>query len=158
MVPLLAEAASSSSLPITTIVMGLFGGLALFLYGIDLMSDALKLVAGDGLRTVLAKLTTNRFTGVLAGATVTAIIQSSSVTTVLVVGFISAGLMNLNQAIGVIMGANIGTTITAQIIAFKVTHFALAFVALGFFQQVIFKNNRVRQIGLILLGLGLIFF
>ncbi len=158
MVPLLAEAASSSSLPITTIVMGLFGGLALFLYGIDLMSDALKLVAGDGLRTVLAKLTTNRFTGVLAGATVTAIIQSSSVTTVLVVGFISAGLMNLNQAIGVIMGANIGTTITAQIIAFKVTHFALAFVALGFFQQFIFKNNRVRQIGLILLGLGLIFF
>ena len=156
MFPIFAEA--SSALPVATIVMSLFGGLALFLYGIDLMSDSLKLVAGDGLRTVLARLTTNRFTGVLAGATVTAIIQSSSVTTVLVVGFISAGLMNLTQAIGVIMGANIGTTITAQIIAFKVTHFALAFIALGFFLQFVFKNNRVRQSGLIILGLGLIFF
>ena len=159
MLVLFAETATASAdLPIAAIIMGLFGGLALFLYGIDLMADAIKLVAGDGLREVLSKLTTNRFTGVIAGATVTAIIQSSSVTTVLLVGFISAGLMNLTQAIGVIMGANIGSTITAQIIAFKVTHFALAFVAIGFFLQFVFNKKRVRNYGHIIMGLGLIFF
>ena len=125
-------AATTDSLEIGAIAMALFGGLALFLYGMDQMSDALKLVAGDGRKRVLAKLTTNRFTGAIAGAIVTAVIQSSSITTVLVVGFISAGLMSLSQSAGVIMGANIGTTITAQIIAFKVTHYALILVAVGF--------------------------
>lgn len=138
--------------------MGLFGGLALFLFGMDLMANALKMVAGEGMRTVLAKLTTNRITGAIAGAVVTAIIQSSSVTTVLLVGFISAGLMNLTQAIGVIMGANIGTTITAQIIAFKITHYALVLVALGFLVQFVFKSERVRSYGTAILGLGLIFY
>ena len=147
-----------TSLPLDTIAMGLFGGLALFLFGMDLMADALKRVAGEGMRSILAKVTTNRFTGALAGATVTAIIQSSSVTTVLLVGFISAGLMNLTQAIGVIMGANIGTTVTAQIIAFKVTHYALIPVALGFLLQFAFKGDRVRNYGTAILGLGLIFF
>ena len=156
---ILADAAvASGSLPVASIVMELFGGLALFLLGMDLMADALKLVAGEGMRKVLAKLTTNRFTGVIAGATVTAIIQSSSVTTVLLVGFISAGLMTFTQAVGVIMGANIGTTITAQIIAFKVTYYALAIVALGFLLQFVFKNERVRNYGHVILGLGLIFF
>lgn len=149
--------AETSALSLGPIMIGLLGGLALFLFGIELMSEALKQAAGDGMRKILAKLTTNRFTAVLAGAVVTAIIQSSSVTTVLLVGFISAGLMNFTQAIGVIMGANIGTTITAQIIAFKVTHFALAFIALGFFLQFIFKREAFKNYGNIILGLGLIF-
>ncbi|MGI9239875.1 MAG: Na/Pi cotransporter family protein [Verrucomicrobiales bacterium] len=150
--------ADSASLPYPTILMGLFGGLALFLFGMELMANALKMVAGEGMRTVLGKLTTNRFTGAIAGATVTAIIQSSSVTTVLVVGFISAGLMNLTQAVGVIMGANIGTTVTAQIIAFKITHYALVLVALGFLLQFVFRSERVRSYGNAVLGLGLIFY
>lgn len=158
MIQTLADTATAAPLPIVAIVMGLFGGLALFLFGLDLIAHTLKLVSGHGMRKVLAKLTTNRFTGVLAGATVTAIIQSSSVTTVLLVGFISAGLMNLTQAIGVIMGANIGSTVTAQIIAFKVTHYALAFVAVGFFTHFIFKAERVRNLGHFVMGLGLIFF
>jgi phosphate:Na+ symporter len=150
--------AESPPLPVAAIAMGLFGGLALFLFGMDLMANALKMVAGEGMRTVLAKLTSNRFTGALAGAAVTAIIQSSSVTTVLLVGFISAGLMNLTQAIGVIMGANIGTTVTAQIIAFKITHYALVLVASGFLVQFVFKNERLRSYGNAILGLGLIFY
>lgn len=141
-----------------TIIMGLLGGLALFLLGMDMMSEALKLIAGDGLRTMLARLTKNRFTGAAAGAVVTSIIQSSSVTTVLVVGFISAGLMNLSQSIGIIMGANIGTTMTAQIIAFKVTKYALALIAGGFSMTFIFKNERVRHYGKAIMGLGLVFF
>ena len=146
------------SLQVGSILMGLIGGLALFLFGLDQMSDALKLIAGDGMKKVLAKLTTNRFTGALAGAFVTAIIQSSSVTTVLVVGFISAGLMSLTQSIGVIMGANIGTTITAQLVAFKVTHYALVLVAAGFFMLFGSKNEKLRHYGHMIMGLGLIFF
>ena len=103
------------------LAMGLFGGLAIFLFGMEQMAEALKAVAGEQMKNILARLTTNRFVGVLTGAFVTAVIQSSSVTTVLLVGFISAGLMSLSQSIGVIMGANIGTTITAQIVAFKIT-------------------------------------
>ncbi|MEP0548823.1 MAG: Na/Pi cotransporter family protein [Rhodothermales bacterium] len=140
------------------IVIGLAGGLALFLFGMEQMTDALKQVAGGGMKTLLARLTKNRFTGVLAGALVTAVIQSSSVTTVLVVGFISAGLMTLPQSIGVILGAGIGTTLTAQIVAFKVTQYALVLVAVGFVMQFVSKRDRVRQYGTMVLGLGLIFF
>jgi len=114
------------------VVAGLAGGLALFLFGMDQLSGGLKAVAGDRMRNVLARLTANRFLAALTGAFVTAVIQSSSVTTVLVVGFISAGLMTLSQSVGVIMGANIGTTVTAQIIAFKVADQALLIVAFGF--------------------------
>ncbi|MDP7016057.1 MAG: Na/Pi cotransporter family protein [Pirellulaceae bacterium] len=153
---LLAE--TTTELQVDDILMGLVGGLALFLFGLDQMSDALKLIAGDGMKKVLAKLTANRFTGALAGAFVTAIIQSSSVTTVLVVGFISAGLMSLSQSIGVIMGANIGTTVTAQLVAFKITHYALVLVAVGFFMLFISKNGKVRHYGHMIMGLGLIFF
>ena len=106
--------------------MGLFGGLALFLFGMEQMSDALKSALGDQMKTLLAKLTSNRFTGALTGAFVTAVVQSSSVTTVLVVGFVSAGMMSMSQSIGVIMGANVGTTVTAQIVAFKVEEIANA--------------------------------
>ena len=154
---LLAEV-TTESLQVGSILMGLIGGLALFLFGLDQMSDTLKLIAGDRMKTVLAKLTTNRFTGALAGAFVTGIIQSSSVTTVLVVGFISAGLMTLTQSIGVIMGANIGTTVTAQLIAFKVTHYALLLVASGFFMLFCSKKEKVRHYGHMIMGLGLIFF
>ena len=112
--------------------MNLFGGLALFLYGMDKMAESLKAVAGERMKLILARLTTNRFMGAATGAFVTAVIQSSSITTVLVVGFISAGLMSMSQSIGVIMGANIGTTVTAQIVAFKVTKAALLMIAVGF--------------------------
>ena len=108
---------------------------------------ALKLIAGDRLRQILSKLTTNRFAGAAAGAAVTSIIQSSSVTTVLVVGFISAGLMNLSQSIGIIMGANIGTTMTAQVIAFKVTNYALLLIGIGFSLSFFLKKERLRHYG-----------
>ncbi len=138
--------------------MNLFGGLAIFLFGMDQMSDALKAVAGERMKVVLAKLTTNRFMGAITGAFVTAVIQSSSVTTVLVVGFITAGLMSLAQSIGVIMGANIGTTITAQIVAFKVTKAALLMVAVGFTMMFFSHQDRIKQYGAMLMGLGLVFF
>jgi len=154
---LLAEM-TVGSLHVGGIIMGLLGGLALFLFGMDQLAGALKRVAGEGMKNLLARLTTNRFTGAIAGALVTAVIQSSSVTTVLVVGFISAGLMSLTQSVGVIMGANVGTTITAQIIAFKVTKYALGMVAIGFAAQFSFKNETVRQYGSMIMGLGLVFF
>ncbi|MCP5093560.1 MAG: Na/Pi cotransporter family protein [Gammaproteobacteria bacterium] len=138
--------------------MQLVGGLALFLFGIDQMTDALKAVAGERMRTVLATLTANRFMGALTGAFATAIIQSSSVTTVLVVGFTTAGLMSFSQSIGVIMGANIGTTITAQIVAFKITKIALLMVAVGFAFLFFSKKDRLRHYGAIIMGVGLVFF
>ncbi len=136
----------------------LFGGLALFLYGMEQMAGALKAVAGERMKVILAKLTTNRFMGAITGAFVTAVIQSSSVTTVLVVGFISAGLMSMSQSIGVIMGANIGTTITAQIIAFKITKYAMLMIAIGFSGLFFSKKEQLRHYGAMLMGLGLIFF
>ena len=138
--------------------MQLLGGLALFLFGMEQMSDALKAVAGERMKHILATLTTNRVTGALTGAFVTAIIQSSSVTTVLVVGFVSAGLMTFAQTLGVIFGANIGTTITAQIVAFKVTKLALGMVAAGFGMSLLGKRENIKQYGFMLMGLGLVFF
>ncbi len=149
---------TASTLQIGSIIVGLLGGLALFLYGMEQMTDALKIIAGGRMKNLLAQLTTNRFKGVFTGAFVTAIIQSSSVTTVLVVGFVSAGLLTLSQSIGIIMGAEIGTTITAQIIAFKVTKFALALIAVGFAMQFFSRTKRRRQYGLMVMGFGLIFF
>ncbi len=139
------------------LAMELLGGLALFLYGMDKMSEALKLAAGTRLKTILEKLTGNRLMGVLSGAFVTAAIQSSSVTTVLVVGFISAGVMSLSQSIGVIMGANIGTTITGQIIAFQVTRYALGMIAVGFGLVFLTKRESLRVQGRGIMGLGLVF-
>lgn len=134
------------------------GGLALFLFGMEQMSDGLKAAAGGQLKVLLSKVTANRLVGVSTGAAVTAIIQSSSVTTVLVVGFVSAGLMSMAQSVPVIMGANIGTTITAQIVAFKVTEIALPMIAVGFAMQFLGKRDRVRHYGAMLMGLGLVFF
>jgi phosphate:Na+ symporter len=138
--------------------MGLFGGLALFLHGLDQLSTSLKAVAGTRMKFILSRLTTNRFTAVLTGAAVTAVIQSSSVTTVLVVGFITAGLMTMVQSIGVIMGANIGTTVTAQIMAFHVTEYALLLIALGFAVVFLGRRERIKHHGRVILGLGLVFF
>ncbi len=137
---------------------GLFGGLALFLFGMDIMTKALKLTAGDHMKDLLARFTRNRFVGAGMGAIITSIIQSSSVTTVLLVGFISAGIMSMAQSVPVIIGANIGTTITAQILAFKVTKLALLLIAVGFFLSFVSKKNQLRQYGFMIMGLGLVFF
>ena len=156
--PVFAASGMEADIDWLSMGMKLLGGLALFLYGMEQMADALKAAAGERMKLILAKLTTNRFMGAITGAFVTAIIQSSSVTTVLVVGFITAGLMSMAQSIGVIMGANIGTTITAQIVAFKVTKFALLMVAGGFGMLFFSKQEKIRQYGGMLMGLGLVFF
>jgi len=140
------------------VVIGLLGGLALFLYGMEKMSDALKNVAGEKMKDILAMLSNNRFMGLITGAGVTAVIQSSSVTTVMLVGFVSANLMSLSQTIGVILGADIGTTITAQIVAFKVTKYALLLLAAGFAMLFISKKEKIQQYGYMVMGLGMIFF
>lgn len=111
---------------------GLLGGLAIFLYGMEMMSNGLELVAGDKLRVVIEKMTSNFFKAILVGTFVTAIIQSSSATTVMVVGFVNAGLMNIYQAIGIIMGANIGTTITGQLVALNISAMAPIIAFVGF--------------------------
>ncbi len=152
--------AGSGGKPMDWFKMGmtLLGGLAIFLYGMELMTDSLRAVAGDRMKMILEKLTGNRVAGVITGAGVTAVVQSSSVTTVIVVGFVTAGLMNLAQATGVIMGANIGTTITAQIVAFKVTKYALLMVAGGFGMMMLGRKENVKHWGTMLMGLGLVFF
>lgn len=137
--------------------LGLIGGLALFLFGLQQLTGGLKAAGGSAMKQVLSKLTRNRFSAALAGTLVTAVIQSSSVTTVLVVGFISAGVLSFANSIGVILGANIGTTITAQIIAFKITESALLLVAVGLVLQLIAHRQAWRHYGTILIGLGLIF-
>ncbi|MDH3611879.1 MAG: Na/Pi cotransporter family protein [Gammaproteobacteria bacterium] len=148
----------NSTIDLWPMLIGLLGGLAIFLFGLDQLTDMLKATAGARMRDGLARITTNRFKGVVAGAFTTAVIQSSSVTTVLVVGFVSAGLMTLQQSIGVIMGASIGTTVTAQIVAFKVTQYALVAVIIGFVMQFFFQNHRVKRYGMMVLGLGLVFY
>jgi phosphate:Na+ symporter len=137
---------------------GLLGGLALFLYGMEKMTDGLKAAAGRQMNILLAKLTRTPLLGAITGAVVTAVIQSSSVTTVLVVGFVSAGLMTLVQSVGVIFGANVGTTVTAQIVAFNTTALALPLITVGFGMSFIWKQGVVRHYGSMLLGLGLIFY
>ncbi len=140
------------------IIMGLFGGLALFLFGLDQLATGLQAAAGESMKTFLAKLTKNRVLGAITGAVVTAVLNSSSVTTVLVVGFISAGLMTLSQSIAVIMGANIGSTATAQIVAFNVTRYALMMIGIGFVMLFAGKRDKVRQWGSMIMGLGLVFY
>ncbi len=138
--------------------MGLFGGLALFLAGLEVLSEGLKKAAGDTLRTILQKLTVNRFLGAITGAFVTGVLNSSSVTTVLVVGFVTAGVMTLAQSVGVIMGANIGSTVTAQLLAFNLSAYALIPVALGFFMSFAGKTERIKHVGMMIMGLGLVFY
>jgi phosphate:Na+ symporter len=139
------------------LIFGLLGGLALFLYGMGQMADSLTIIAGDRMKSILARLTRNRVTGVLTGALFTAVIQSSSVTTVLVVGFVSAGIMTLTQSVGVILGTGIGTTITAQIIAFNIKEYSLLLVAVGFLVMFVAKREITRHYGTAIMALGLVF-
>ncbi len=140
------------------LIFGLLGGLGMFLFGMKIMSEGLQKIAGDRMRKILSALTSNRLIGTLVGIAVTAIIQSSSATTVMVVGFVNAGLLSLVQSIGVVLGANIGTTITAQLIAFKITKFALPAIGLGTGLKLFSKNKKYVYIGEIILGFGLLFF
>lgn len=140
-----------------TEILMMLGGLALFLYGMQMMSSGLEAAAGAKMKTILEKLTSNRIKGVLAGAGITAVIQSSSATTVMVVGFVSAGLMTLNQAVWVIMGANIGTTITGQMIALDVSEIAPLITFIGVVMIVFFKGEEKHHIGNIVAGLGVLF-
>ncbi len=140
------------------LIFGLLGGLGMFLFGMKTMSEGLQKIAGDKMRKILAALTNNRLIGALVGIAVTAIIQSSSATTVMVVGFVNAGLLSLMQSIGVILGANVGTTVTAQLIAFKITKFALPAIGLGAAFKLFSKNKKYVYIGEIVLGFGLLFF
>jgi len=138
--------------------LGLFGGLALFLGGLQQLSDGMKKAAGQTLTTVLGRLTTNRFMGALTGAFITGILNSSTVTTLLVVGFISSGMMTLTQSVGVIMGANIGSTVTAQLLAFNLSAYSLGPVAVGFFMLFSAKREKVKHYGMMIMGIGLVFY
>ena len=135
----------------------LVGGLALFLFGLELMTGGLKAIAGSRLQDLLGKLTANRFRGVLAGAFVTALLNSSTITTVLMVGFVSAGLMTLSQSVPMIMGANIGSTVTAQIIAFDVSALTPFMLAFGFLFHAFSRHQLLQQLGSVVLGLGMLF-
>ncbi len=140
------------------LVFGLLGGLGLFLFGMKIMSEGLQKIAGSRMRKILGALTNNRIVGTLVGIAVTTIIQSSSATTVMVVGFVNAGLMSLVQSIGIILGANIGTTVTAQLIAFKITKYALPAIGIGAGFKLFSKNKKWSYLGEVLLGFGLLFF
>lgn len=136
---------------------GVLGGLGLFLYGMNLMGTGLQKAAGKKLKRLIEVLTSNRFMGVIVGTAVTAVIQSSSATTVMVIGFVNAGLMTLNQAVGVIMGANIGTTITAQLIAFKLSDYAPIVVAIGVAIWLFSSKKKNKEIAEIMIGFGILF-
>lgn len=139
------------------IVFGLLGGLAMFLYGMNSMSDALQKAAGERMKRILGFLTKNPLMGALAGALVTAVLQSSSATTVMVIGFVSAGLMSLPQAISVIFGANIGTTMTAQLMAFKISNYIYPIIFIGFIMNFVFKKEKIRNVGMVIFSFGLLF-
>ncbi len=139
------------------VVFGLIGGLALFLYGMNSMSDALQKAAGDKMKKVLGFLTKNPIMGALAGMLVTAVLQSSSATTVMVIGFVSAGLMSLPQAISVIFGANIGTTMTAQLMAFKISNYIYPIIFIGFMLCFLGKKEKIKNIGMVIFSFGLLF-
>lgn len=139
------------------IVFGLLGGLAIFIFGMNMMSECLQKAAGEKMKGILAMLTKNPVMGVLAGALATAVLQSSSATTVMAVGFVSAGFMNLQQAVSIILGANIGTTITAQVIAFKISDYIYLFIFFGFVVYYVAKTEKLKNIGQTFFAFGLLF-
>lgn len=155
-----SSSAGSSPKEISIFLMftSLFGGLGMFLYGMEMMSGGMKIAAGNKMRSVLEKLTSNRFLAVGVGAFVTMVIQSSSATTVMLVSFVNSGLLTFVQGLGVILGSNIGSTITAQIVAFKVTDYALALVAVGALMALFSKKDSTKNIGFVILGFGLLFY
>ena len=140
------------------LIVGLLGGLAFFLYGMEKMSEGMKKSAGNQMRTILAALTRSRIIGMLVGAFVTMVIQSSSATTVILVSLVQSGLMRSAQSLGVILGADIGTTITAQLIAFKLTDYALLMAACGFAMRMLGKSEKIREVGDVILGFGILFY
>mgnify|MGYP001556980578 CR=1 FL=1 len=156
--PALAAADTGHEVDWFSLGMGLFGGLAVFLIGLEHLSAALQAAAGERLKMLLATFTQNQLKGALTGAFITALLNSSTVTTILVVSFVTAGVMSLTQSIGVIFGANVGSTITAQIIAFNVSQYALAMIAAGFAMRLIAKTENMQHYGSMLTGLGMIFF
>lgn len=139
------------------VIFGLVGGLAIFIYGMNMMSECLQKAAGEKMKSILSMLTKNPVLGVLAGALTTAVLQSSSATTVMAIGFVSAGLMSLPQAISIILGANIGTTMTAQIIAFKISDYIYLFIFVGFIIAFMSKKEKVKNIGQTIFAFGLLF-
>ncbi|WP_425348944.1 Na/Pi cotransporter family protein [Halalkalibacter urbisdiaboli] len=145
-------------LDLQTLLFMFFGGLGIFLFGIKYMGDGLQRTAGDRLREILDRFTTNPLMGVLAGIVVTILLQTSTGTTVLTIGLVNAGFMTLKQSIGVIMGANIGTTVTAFIIGIKISKYALPIIAVGTFLIFFFKNNKVNNYGQVLFGFGALFY
>ncbi len=148
----------TANLPWFMLIMGLLGGLALFLYGMGKMSDGMKKTAGNKLRDIIGAITKNRVLALVIGAFVTMVIQSSSATTVMLVSFVQAGLMTFSQSLGVILGADIGTTVTAQLIAFKLTEYALLMIAIGYGMQMMGKTEKFKNVGEILLGFGILFY
>jgi phosphate:Na+ symporter len=147
-----------ASIPWAFLTFGLLGGLALFLYGMEKLSEGMRKSAGNHMRSILAALTRNRVVGLFAGIFVTVVVQSSSATTVMLVSFVQAGLLSFAQTLGVILGSDIGTTITAQLIAFKLTDYALLMISAGFGLRMFAKSARARGIGEIVLGFGILFF
>ena len=157
---LFGASASTTSKEISWFLLmtSLFGGLGMFLYGMEMMSDGMKMTAGNKMRSILEKLTSNRILAVTVGAFVTMVIQSSSATTVMLVSFVNSGLLSFAQGLGVILGSNIGSTVTAQIVAFKVTDYALALIAVGALMSLFSKKESTKNIGFVILGFGLLFY
>ena len=141
----------------STVLLGLAGGLGLFLFGMNLMSEGIEKAAGAKLRNILELFTKNKFMGMIVGILFTGIIQSSSACTVMVVSFVNSGLMNLYQAAGVIFGANIGTTVTSQLVSFNLSKIAPLFVLIGVVMVSFIKNETAKKIGDIILGCGVLF-
>lgn len=146
-----------SNSEIVSILMALFGGLGLFLYGMNTMSEGLEKAAGDRMKSIIEILTKNKIMGVVVGALVTMIVQSSSATTVMVVGFVNAGIMNLTQAVGIIMGANIGTTVTAQLVSINLTAIAPIAIGTGVLINLVSNNDKTKKYAQILIGFGILF-
>ena len=155
---LLAAGKDPDSISFFLLLTGLFGGMGMFLYGMEMMSDGMKVTAGNSMRTILEKLTSNKYLAVFVGAFVTMVIQSSSATTVMLVSFVNSGLLAFSQALGVILGSNIGSTVTAQIVAFKVTDYALLLIAAGSLMSLFSKKDTVKNLGYVILGFGLLFY
>jgi phosphate:Na+ symporter len=140
-----------------TIIYTLFGGLGIFFFGMKFMSDGMQAMTGDMIRKVINSITGNRIMAVGVGLTVTMLVQSSSITSVMTVGMVNAGLMTLKQSIGVIFGANIGTTITGWIISIKVDKYGLLLVGMGFVPALFAKSNKIQHLGRAILGIGMVF-
>ncbi|MEC9007174.1 MAG: Na/Pi cotransporter family protein [Candidatus Neomarinimicrobiota bacterium] len=148
----------ANSISFFLLATGLLGGMGMFLYGMEMMSDGMKVTAGNSMRTILEKLTSNKYLAVVVGAFVTMVIQSSSATTVMLVSFVNSGLLAFSQALGVILGSNIGSTVTAQIVAFKVTDYALLLIAAGSLMALFSKKDTIKNLGFVILGFGLLFY